>query len=117
MAEGSLSVKNESEFDVFPVVQAKRDEDFGGVSAGSFAVIGFASVDVDKSARVVWAEGKWDGPKKTVAFPLKITSGIADQTKHLEFCYKGKNHWVLNLYKASPPTKDDVLTSVPGELE
>jgi hypothetical protein len=117
MAEGSLSVKNESRVDVFPVVQAKTEEDFGGVSAGASKMIGFASVDADKVARVVWAEGQWDGSKKTVAFSLKVSSDIAEQTKHIEFCYAGKDRWVLNLYKKSPPKKDDVLTSVPGQRE
>ena len=114
MAEGSLSVKNESNVDVFPVVEAKREEDFGGVSSGGFKVIGFAAIDVDNVARVTWAEGEWNASKRTVFFRLTISPQLAQQTKHLEFCYKGNAQWVLNLFSAFPPKPDGFLVAIPG---
>ena len=117
MAEGTLSLKNESSMDVFPVVHAEREEDFGGVSIDAFKVIGFASIEVDKVARVVWAEDKWDGPKKTVYFHLKTTPKIAERTKYLEFCYKGNNRWFLNLFDGNPRVAGKLLVSIPGQEE
>ncbi len=116
MAEGSLSVNNLSDVHIFPTVKTVREEDFGGVSHGDFKMIGFASIDADKSARVIWAEKKFDEPKRTVVFPLKITEQASKQTKHLEFLYKGNGVWLLNLYSSSPPGKTPPLVSIAGEV-
>ena len=117
MAEGALSVNNLSDMDIFPTVKTTLEEDFGGVSAGDFAVVGFAQIDANKSARVIWAEKEFDAPKRTVVFPLKITEGVSKQTKHLEFLYKGNGVWLLNLYSSSPPGKSKPLVSIGGEVE
>ena len=117
MAEGTLSVNNESSVDIFPVVRARREENFGGVSVGDFKVIGFAAIDVDKVVHVVWAEDKWDGPKKTVSFHLKTTPKIAERAKYLEFCYKGNNQWFLNLFDGNPRLAGKLLVSIPGQEE
>ena len=116
MAEGSLSVNNLADMDIFPIVKTAREEDFGGVSPGDFAVVGFAQIDADKSARVIWAEKEFDAPKRTVVFPLKITEATSKQTKHLEFLYKGNGMWLLNLYSSSPPGKSAPLVSISGEV-
>jgi hypothetical protein len=116
MAEGSLSVNNLSNLDIFPAVKTTNEEDFGGVSKGDFAMVGFARIDADKQARVVWAEKDFEGPKRTVVFPLKITEEIAKQTKHLEFLYKGNGVWLLNLYSSSPPGESKPLASIGGEI-
>jgi hypothetical protein len=117
MAEGSLSVKNRSVVNIFPIVKTTREEDCGVVSAGAGATVGFASIDADKSARVIWAEKEFDEPKRTVVFPLKITEETSKQTKHLEFLYKGNGVWLLNLYNVSPPGKSKPLVSLSGEVE
>ncbi len=117
MAQGTLWVRNESKVDLYPIVQAKMEEDFGGVSVGAFKVIGFAAIDIDKAARVLWIEGKWDRAreKNTVTFPLSISPQVAEQARHLEFCYQGEGNWVLNLYSAQHPKPEDLLVSIPGE--
>jgi hypothetical protein len=79
-------------------------------------MVGFARIDADKQARVVWAEKDFEGPKRTVVFPLKITEEIAKQTKHLEFLYKGNGVWLLNLYSSSPPGESKPLASIGGEI-
>ena len=117
MAQGTLSVVNKSEADIFPVVQTTYEEDFGGVSAGAFKVIGFAAVEVDKVVRVAWGEGKWDASKTTVSCPMKVSAEVARQTKYLEFCYKGKGEWVLNLYGAAEPEAKNLLASIAGVVE
>jgi hypothetical protein len=114
MAEGSLSVNNQSNVDIFPVVMTKRKEDFGGVSVGAFKVVGFASIDVQNIAKVTWAEPKWNSPQKTVVFDLAISPEVARDTKHLEFYYSGNGGWVLNLYGASHPHSEDLLKSITG---
>lgn len=116
MAEGSLSVNNLSNLDIFPAVKTTNEEDFGGVSVGGSKTVGFARIDVNKSARVVWAEKDFEGPKRTVVFPLKITEEMAKQTKHLEFLYKGNGVWLLNLYSSSPPGESKPLASIGGEI-
>jgi hypothetical protein len=116
MAEGSLSVKNRSVVNIFPIVKTTREEDCGVVSAGAGATVGFAQIDADKSARVIWAEKEFDEPKRTVVFPLKITEETSKQTKHLEFLYKGNGVWLLNLYSSSPPGKSTPLVSISGEV-
>lgn len=117
MAEGSLSVNNLSEVNIFPVVKTTREEDFGGVSAGDFAMVGFAQIDANKSARVLWAEKKFNAPKRTVVFPLKVTEEISKKTKHLEFLYKGNGVWLLNLYSSCNPGKIPPLASVSGKVQ
>jgi hypothetical protein len=117
MAQGSLSVNNLSDVHIYPIAQTWREEDFGGVSAGDFAVVGFARIDADKSARVLWGEKRFNAPKRSVVFPLKITEETARQTKHLEFLYKGKGVWLLNLYGKSPPGDSPPLASISGEVE
>jgi hypothetical protein len=117
MAEGSLSVNNLSDVHIFPTVKTTREEYFGVVSHGDFKMIGFARIDADKSARVIWAEKEFDEPKRSVAFPLKITEETSKQTKHLEFLYKGNGVWLLNLYSVSPPGQSKPLASLSGELE
>jgi len=117
MAQGSLSVENLSDVDIFPTVKTAREEDCGVVSAGAGATVGFAQIDADKSARVIWAEKEFDEPKRTVVFPLKITEQTSKQTKHLEFLYKGDGKWLLNLYGKSPPGDSKPLVSLSGEGE
>jgi hypothetical protein len=116
MAEGSLSVRNYSEVDIYPVVRTAQEEDLGVVSIGAGATVGFARIDADKQARVVWAEKDFEAPKRTVVFPLKITEEIAKQTKHLEFLYKGNGVWLLNLYSSSPPGDSKPVASIGGEI-
>jgi hypothetical protein len=116
MAEGSLSVENLSNVDIYPVVQAGREESFGVVSTGGGGTIGFARIEGDKSARVFWGERKFNAPKRTVIFPLKITEEMAKQTKHLEFLYKGNGVWLLNLYSSPHPGKSTPLVSINGEI-
>ena len=117
MAQGSLSVKNDSNVDLFPVVHAKMEEDFGVVTAGDFKMVGFAAIDVNKAARVTWIDGKWDNAREeeAVTFPLNISGEMAGQTRHLEFCYKVDGVWVLNLYSAQHPDPAKLLVSIPGE--
>jgi hypothetical protein len=117
MAQGSLSVENLSDVDIFPTVKTAMEEDLGGVSVGGGKMVGFAQIDADKSARVLWAEKEFDEPKRTVVFPLKITEETSKQTKHLEFLYKGNGVWLLNLYGKSPPGKSAPLVSISGEVE
>jgi len=116
LAEGSLSVKNRSDSDIFPTVKTRRVEYFGVVSNGGGKTIGFAQIDADKQARVEWAEKEFDQPKQTVTFPLKISEEISKKTKHLEFLYKGKGVWLLNLYSSSPPGETKPLASIGGEI-
>ena len=116
MAEGSLSVNNLSDVNIYPIVKTTSDEDLGVVSKGDFKMVGFARIDADKSARVLWAEKKLNTPKRTVIFPLKITEQTSKQTKHLEFLYKGNGVWLLNLYSSSPPGKSVPLVSIRGEV-
>jgi len=116
MVEGSLSVNNLSDVHIYPIVKTWNEESFGIVSRGDFAMVGFAHVDADKQARVVWAEKDFEGPKRTVVFPLKITEELAKQTKHLEFLYKGNGVWLLNLYSFSPPGTNAPLASISGEV-
>ena len=116
MAQGSLSVNNLSDVDVFPIVKTTREESFGGVSNKRCKMVGFAQIDADKSARVIWAEKEFDSPKRTVFFPLKITEETSKQTKHLEFLYKGNGVWLLNLYGKSPPGDSPPLASISGEV-
>jgi hypothetical protein len=116
MVEGSLSVNNLSDVHIYPIVKTWNEESFGIVSRGDFAMVGFARIDADKQARVVWAEKKFNAPKRTVNFPLKITEEIAKQTKHLEFLYKGNGVWLLNLYSSSPPGESKPLASIGGEI-
>jgi len=116
MAEGSLSVENLSNVDIYPIVKTRNEESFGIVSTGGGATVGFAQIDADKQARVLWGEKKFNAPKRTVAFPLKITEEVAKQTKHLEFLYKGNGVWLLNLYSSSPPGETKPLASIGGEI-
>jgi len=116
MVEGSLSIKNCSAVDIFPTVKTRREEYFGVVSNGGGKTIGFAQIDADKQAQVVWAEKEFDQPKQTVIFPLKIPEGISKKTKHLEFLYKGKGVWLLNLYSSSDPEPNALLASISGEV-
>jgi hypothetical protein len=116
MVEGSLRVRNFSNVDIFPIVKTTREESFGGVSPSTGATVGFARIDADKQARVVWAEKDFNAPKRTVVFSLKITEEIAKQTKHLEFLYKGNGVWLLNLYSSSPPGDSKPLASIGGEI-
>jgi len=116
MARGSLSVENLSNVDIYPVVQAGREESFGVVPTGGGKMVGFAQINADKSARVLWGEKKFNAPKRTVVFQLKITEEMAKQTKHLEFLYKGNGVWLLNLYSSSPPGESKPLASIGGEI-
>jgi len=116
MTEGSLSVNNLSAVHIYPVVKVVQEEDLGVVSSGDFKMVGFAHIDADKQARVVWAEKDFEGPKRTVVFPLKITEEVAKKTKHLEFLYKGNGVWLLNLYSSSPPGEAKPLASIGGEV-
>ena len=79
-------------------------------------MVGFAQINADKSARVLWGEKKFNAPKRTVVFQLKITEEMAKQTKHLEFLYKGNGVWLLNLYSSSPPGESKPLASIGGEI-
>jgi len=117
MAEGSLSVNNLSDVDIFPTVKTRREEYFGVVSnGGGGKTIGFAQIDADKQARVVWAEKEFDEPKRTVVFPLKITDEVTKKTNHLEFLYKGNGVWLLNLYSSPHPGKNTSLVAIKGEV-
>jgi hypothetical protein len=51
-----------------------------------------------------------------VTFQLKIPEEISKKTKHLEFLYKGKGVWLLNLYSSSPPGTNTPLASISGEI-
>lgn len=117
MAEGSLSVNNLSDSDIFPIVKTTREESFGGVSNKRCKMVGFARIEADKSARVLWAENESNAPKRTVVFPLKITEETSKQTKHLEFLYKGNGVWLLNLYGKSPPGDSPPLASISGAVQ
>jgi len=117
MVEGSLCVNNMSDVDIYPIVKTSREEDLGGVSAGGFKVIGFASINVDGVASVVWAETKYGSATKTTVFPVKLRQQDAMQTKYMEFCYKGQNKWILNLYSAVHPQQKDLVVTIPGQLQ
>lgn len=117
MVQGSLSVGNLSDVNIYPTVMTTSEEDFGGISAGAGSTVGFAQIDADPNARVLWGEKELDAPKRTVVFPLKITQETSKQTKHLEFLYKGNDVWLLNLYSVSPPGKSKPLVSISGEVE
>jgi hypothetical protein len=116
MMEGSISIENLCDISVYPVVHAGYPEDFGVVTPGDCAMVGFVSFGVGGTARVTWAEGDLDAREREVVFPLRITHLIASKTKHLEFCYKGGEKWVLNLFGTSAREDKDLLVSIPGQV-
>jgi hypothetical protein len=114
---GAVGVANRSQQDIFPILQGGREEDFGIVSADGLKVSGFTSVDVGAALRIVWAEGEWNSATKTVVFPTRIAADIVARTKHLQFTYTGKDEWKLELCASSPPNPEDVLATIPGNVE
>lgn len=113
--EQSISVKNSAQVDIFPVVDMGIEEDFGIVSSGHSAMIGFALIECENKARIDWREGAMSSALMTTLFDVtEIRPRDRKEACHWEFQYHGNGEWVLNLFGGDASKEEGLLVSIRG---
>lgn len=116
---GAMAIQNKANtmLDVSVRVDG-RTIDFGVLTAGSTATMGFGQFELGKELKILWLEDfSSDKPIKGEAFfdSTKLADN-AGEIKEIEFVYMGNKKWKLRAYKALHRHDKDLLREIDSVL-